>query len=146
QLSYLANIKGMRNDILKMMQQNSFEPETNIEIYMRDSNTIFHLIGRDGISRIIESENISEELIAHFNHMQILRPIDEFSFEVFPVLNGSHAYEVKRIQNNLAIYYDALESFLNAQIEEFRPTFNRALKKRMNYEHHRFIGIKSHQI
>jgi phosphocarrier protein len=146
QFRALANIKGIRNDILKLMQQSSFEPETNVEIYMKDSGTAFHLIGKDGVSRVIEAQNVAEDLIAQFNHMQISRPIDEFSTEIFAVLNGSHAYEVKRVQNNLALYYDMLEVFLNAPIDEFRPSFKKALKKRMHYEHHKFIGVKKHQV
>jgi phosphotransferase system HPr (HPr) family protein len=142
QFRALANIKGIRNDILKLMQQSSFEPETNVEIYMKDSGTAFHLIGKDGVSRIIKAQNASDDLIAQFNHMQISRPIEEFSNEIFGILNGAHAYEVKRLQNNLALYYDALEGFLDSPIEEFKPSFKKALKKRMQYEHHRFIGIK----
>jgi len=146
QFSALANVKGIRNDILKLMQQSSFEPETNVEIYTKDSGTTFHLIGKDGVLRVIKAQNVAEELIAHFNHMQISRPIDEFSNEIFGVLNGSHAYEVKRLQNNLAVYYDSLEGFLNAPLEEFKPAFNKALKNRRHYEHHKFIGVKKHQV
>jgi len=146
QFRALANVKGIRNDILKLMQQSSFIPETNVDIYVKDSGTAFHLEGKDGVSRVIEVKNVSEEIIAHFNNQQISRPIDEFNNEIFGILNGSHAYEVKRVQNNLALYYDTLEGFLNAPIEEFKPAFKRALKKRMHYEHHKFIGVKKHQV
>jgi hypothetical protein len=86
--------------------------------------------------------NADENIVAQFNHIQISRPIDEFNNDIVSLLNGSHAYEVKRIQTKLGAYYESLNAFLAAPIDKFRPALKDALKKRMHYEHHRFIGIK----
>jgi len=140
----LANIKGIRNDILKVFRNISFKPETELEVYVKGSGTVFHLVGRDGVTRTIQMTNADENIVAQFNHIQISRPIDEFNNEIVGLLNGSHAYEVKRIDTKLRAYYGALNKFLAAPIDNFRPALKDALKKRMQYEHHRFIGIKHH--
>ena len=138
----LANIKGIRNDILKLFRAISFRPETELEVYVKDSETIFQLIGKDGITRTIQMTNADETLVAQFNHIQISRPIDEFNKDIVGLLNGSHAYEIKRIQTKLGAYYESLNTFLAAPIDKFKPAFKDALRKRMQYEHHRFIGVK----
>lgn len=146
QFRALANVKGIKNDILKLYNKVLSKPETTLEVYVKDSGTALHLIGKDGVTRTINAKNVPEELVAQFNHERISKPIDEFSNEIFGVLNGSHAYEVLRVEENLTAYYKELEEFLCAPATEFNTSFRKVLKARMRYEHHKFIGIKEHQM
>ena len=138
----LANLKGIRNDIFKISKIVPFNPETSVEVYVKESGTMFHIISKEGIIRTIQTQNLSDEILSQCNHKQISRPIDEFNEEIVKLLNGSHAYEIKRLNNKLALYYYSLDKFLEAHLDQFYISLDKVLKKRMEYEHHKFLGVK----
>lgn len=143
ELRRLSNMKGIRNDILHLMQREPIKAETSIEVYAKHDGLMVHIYGKDSKVRKIEAKNVSPQIASKFHHTAIIKPLDEFVSELKKELSDeSHAYAVEWINTKFEEYKRTLKAFLEAPMSEFSQTFSEVLKARMKYEHHEFIDVK----
>jgi phosphocarrier protein len=144
ELRRLSNMKGIRNDILHLMQREPIKAETSIEVYAKHDGLTIHVCGKDSKVRKIEAKNVSPQLASRFHHTAIIKPLDEFVNEIKSGLSDeSHAYAIEWISTKFEKYKRTLNAFLEAPMSDFSQTFSEVLKARMKYEHHDFIDVKN---